>query len=291
VLRTGPLATVQDLGRPGYADVGVSPSGAADRASHRLANRLVGNPEGAATIEVTLGGLAVVSDRGVWVALTGALVDATVGGRQVALNGPCYLPAHQQLQLGTATAGLRTYLAVRGGLGVPQVLGSRSTDVLGGLGPAPLRAGDRLPVLPAGVLQPNVDLAPVAAPPAVVDARIEPGPRADWLSPEARDLLTRVRWAVSADTNRVGVRLEGARLDRVRTDELPPEGVVRGAVQVPPDGRPIVFLADHPVTGGYPVVAVVRGADLAALAQARPGCTVRLHPDPEYAPLTVLPED
>jgi biotin-dependent carboxylase-like uncharacterized protein len=276
IVRTGPLATVQDLGRPGYADLGVSPSGAADLASHRLANRLVANPEDAATIEVTLGGLEIVTDRGAWVAVTGAPVPVTIQGRPVGINGPVHVPPGGRLALGLAAGGLRSYLAVRGGIGVEPVLGSRSTDTLGGIGPGRLRPGDRLPVLAPGPEQPCVDLAPVSPPPAVVEAGIEPGPRAGWLSPDALPLLAAGPWRVSADTDRVGVRLDGPRLERSRTGELASEGIVRGAIQVPPSGQPIVFLADHPVTGGYPVVAVVRGADLARLAQARPGCEVRL---------------
>jgi biotin-dependent carboxylase-like uncharacterized protein len=276
VLATGPLATLQDLGRPGYADVGVSPSGAADPVSHRLANRLLANPEQAATIEVTLGGLALRSDRDCWIAVTGAPVPLRVGPREEGVNAPVHLPAGHVVALGTADTGLRSYLAVRGGFGVTPVLGSRSTDSLGGVGPAPLRIGDRLPVLPPPTLLPHVDLAPVAALPDVVQARLEPGPRADWLHPESLARLVDGPWHVSVDTSRMGVRLEGVPLVRDRDGELAPEGVVRGAVQVPPNGRPIVFLADHPVTGGYPVVAVVRSADLSGLAQARPGQPVRL---------------
>lgn len=295
VLRTGPLATIQDLGRPGYAGYGVSPSGAADRAGHRLANRLVANPEGAATIEVTLGGLEIVPSRGVWIAVSGAPLPVVVGsapapgdpsgggragggraGGEVGMNAPVYLPAGRRLALGRPEAGLRSYLAVRGGLDVPLVLGSRSTDTLAVLGPAPLAVGDRIAVLPPGPEQPNVDLAPVRSLPTDVRLRIEAGPRADWLRPEAFDLLTGADWSVSANSNRVGVRLEGPLLERAIEDELPPEGLVRGAVQVPPGGQPIIFLADHPVTGGYPVVAVVLGADLPGLAQARPGQRVHL---------------
>jgi biotin-dependent carboxylase-like uncharacterized protein len=276
VLRPGPLATVQDLGRPGYADVGVGPSGAADPVSHRRANRLVGNPDGAATVEATLGGLRVRAGRTLWVALTGAPAPADVDGRAVPLDAPLALPAGAVLTLGTPPAGLRTYLAVRGGVDVPPVLGSRSTDVLAGLGPAPLAAGDRLPIGTCAADWPAVDVAPVRPLPATTCLRLFPGPRRDWLSAGSVATLAAARWTVSAESNRVGVRLDGPALTRAVTGELAPEGLVRGAVQVPPSGQPIVFLADHPVTGGYPVVAVVARADLPLLAQTRPGQEISL---------------
>lgn len=290
VIRTGPLATIQDLGRPGYAEFGVSPSGAADSPSHRLANRLVANPEDAATIEITLGGLEILSTRGGWVALTGAPLPAMAGNRPVAMNAPTYLPPGSRLTLGTATIGLRSYLAIRGGLRIPSVLGSRSTDTLAGLGPRPLAVGDVIGILPPGPRFPNVDLAMIRSLPEITELRIEPGPRADWLTVESFHRLSQAVWTVSPDSNRVGVRLDGSRLDRAIDDELPPEGLVRGAIQVPSAGQPIIFLADHPVTGGYPVVAVVLGADLPLLAQARPGQAVHLRwAAPAYR--RTLPED
>ncbi len=291
VLATGPLATIQDLGRPGYAEFGVSPSGAADLPSHRLANRLVANPEDAATIEITLGGLEITSTCGVWIALTGAPVPATVGQRAMAINSPTYLPGGSRLRLGTTAIGLRSYLAVRGGLRMPSVLGSRSTDTLAGLGPARLAVGDLIDTLPPGPDYPNVDLAMTRSLPDLTELRIEPGPRADWLDAESLSLLTQAQWFVSTDSNRVGVRLDGPRLNRAIDDELPPEGLVRGAIQVPPGGQPIIFLADHPVTGGYPVVAVVLGEDLPLLAQARPGQPVHLRWTPSSVQRPTLLED
>jgi biotin-dependent carboxylase-like uncharacterized protein len=180
----------------------------------------------------------------------------------------------QTLRLGTPPTGLRTYLAVRGGVEVVAVLGSRSTDVLSGIGPRPLAAGDLLPVGPEPVELPLVDLAPVAVPTAdVVTLRAVPGPRADWVVDPAA--LARTAWTASARSDRVGTRLDGVPLRRARTDELPSEGMVRGAIQVPPGGEPVLFGPDHPVTGGYPVVAVVIDADLDRAAQVRPGQQVR----------------
>jgi biotin-dependent carboxylase-like uncharacterized protein len=272
VLASGPLATVQDLGRPGWAAIGVPRSGPADRAAAALAGRLVGNAPEAAVVEVTAGGLRVRAARTLLVAVTGAPAPVTVDGRPAPFNAPFPLPAGAELALDRPPVGLRSYLAVRGGIDVPPVLGSRSTDTLSGLGPAPLRAGDRLPVGRAVAAEPVVDVAPVASPAVSPVLHVLPGPRRDWLAPEAWDLLLAGEWTVSPDSDRVGLRLSGPRLARARDDELPSEGLVPGAVQVPPDGAPVLFLADHPVTGGYPVLAVV---EVTAGGQLRPGDTVR----------------
>ncbi|TDE42655.1 biotin-dependent carboxyltransferase [Nonomuraea mesophila] len=292
VLAPGPYATVQDLGRPGHAHLGVPRSGAADAPSLRLANRLVGNAEGLAGIELTFGGAWVRFHDGGWVALAGAPLTATVApgrpaagrredagsagaraGARAGMGVPFWVPAGAELRLGTPAWGLRTYLAVRGGIAVAPVLGSRSTDSLSGLGPEPLRAGTLLPVGPpeGGIV---ADLAPLPGPrPAVL--RVLQGPRDDWFTPEAPAALCAGPYVVSQDSNRVGVRLNGPELVRAKEGELPSEGMVAGAVQVPPSGQPIVFLADHPPTGGYPVIAVVTAADLAVAAQLRPGDEVR----------------
>jgi biotin-dependent carboxylase-like uncharacterized protein len=274
VLATGPLATVQDRGRPGYAGIGVPRSGAADAPAAGLANRLVGNDDGAATVEVTAGGLRVRAERTVLVALTGAPAPVTVNGRAAPFGAPLTLVPGADLAVGMPPVGLRTYLAVRGGVDVPPVLGSRSTDTLSGLGPPPLKAGDRLPVGTLRGEEPFVDVAPVRAPSSAPVLRVLPGPRRHWLDPSAWTALTTQQWTVTADSNRVGLRLAGPALVRARDDELPSEGLVPGAVQVPPDGAPVLFLADHPVTGGYPVLAVVTTADLPAAAQLRPGDTL-----------------
>ncbi|WP_305852307.1 biotin-dependent carboxyltransferase family protein [Blastococcus sp. PRF04-17] len=278
VLATGPRATVQDRGRRGWASIGVTASGAADRAAADLANRLVGNAPAAAVVEATAGGLRVRAERTLLVAVTGAPAGVRVDGRPAPFDAPLPLAAGRVLDLQLPPVGLRTYLAVRGGVDVPPVLGSRSTDTLSGLGPAPLRAGDRLPVGDLAAGEPFVDVAPVRQPSSSPVLAVLPGPRRDWLEPAAWDALTRQPWEVTADSNRVGLRLSGPALARARTGELPSEGLVPGAVQVPPDGAPVLFLVDHPVTGGYPVLAVVTSADLSAAAQLRPGDTVRFRP-------------
>jgi len=278
---TGPLTTVQDLGRPGLAELGVSPSGAADRTAHRLANRLVGNPESDATLEITLGGLSVRATATHWVAVTGAPTTVLVNDRPTASHGLIALPPGDRLTVLPPAYGVRSYLAVRGGITVAPVLGSRATDLLSGIGPAPLRPGDELPVGRPGPPLPGVDLAPPHQPRKTL--AITPGPRQDWFLDHAWHDLVHESWTVSPDGNRVGVRLEGGFLTRRVSDELPSEGLIRGAVQVPASGEPLIFLADHPVTGGYPVIAVLtdRAADHAA--QLRPGDQVRFTATPPGA--------
>ncbi|MFC4535238.1 biotin-dependent carboxyltransferase family protein [Sphaerisporangium dianthi] len=281
ILATGPMATVQDLGRPGLGDLGVGRSGAADRSALCLANRLLANPEGAAALEVTLGGLQVRAHGDLLFTLTGAPCPATVTdsagwARGVGHQAVERLPDGATLRLGVPRRGLRTYLAVRGGLEVPQVLGSRATDIMAGMGPGRPARGSALPVGPPPEGFPLLDLAPVtplyAEEPVLT---ILPGPRDDWFVPEALKVLCAEPYEVTVDSNRVGMRLRGPRLSRAREGELPPEGMVPGALQVPPSGQPTLFLADHPVTGGYPVIAVVRAADVDRAAQTRPGQRVR----------------
>lgn len=271
VIRPGPLTTVQDLGRPGLAELGVGRSGAADSTSFTLANRLVGNPESAATLEATYGGLRLGFDAAAMVAVTGAVCDVLVDGTGVGMNAAVAVPAGATLTLGVPIRGLRTYVAVRGGLDVPPVLGSRSTDLLSGVGPAPTRAGDRFLLGTSPLPVPGVDVAPVAPPAGEVTLRVRIGPRADWFTSGALGALTGSSWEVTQESNRIGLRLAGPVLARRRDGELPSEGMVIGALQVPPSGQPVLFLPDHPTTGGYPVIAVVVTADLPAAGQLRPG--------------------
>lgn len=267
IVAPGPLTTVQDAGRPGWASVGVPHSGAFDRAAARLANRLVGNDPALAALEVTMGGLALLARDAVTVALTGAPCPGADWGVAVSLA------AGSALRLGRPARGLRSYLAVRGGLAVDRVLGSRSTDLLSGIGPPLVRAGDRLPVGPPPLASPSGAVAPTCWPRHTL--RVYVGPRADWFTGDALDRLTGATWTVRPESDRVGVRLDGPPLRRARAGELPSEPTRPGAVQVPADGRPIVFGPDAPVTGGYPVIAVVADADLDAAAQLRPGDSLR----------------
>jgi biotin-dependent carboxylase-like uncharacterized protein len=278
VLATGPLTLVQDLGRPGLAALGVGRSGAADRGAFRLGARLLAQDYPAAALEVTFGGLEVRAHGDLTVALTGAEAPVTVEDRQVAYRSPIPLRDGETLRMGAPAVGLRTYLSVRGGVDVPAVLGSRATDTLSGIGPPPVKAGDLLPVGRPPRTFPVVDHAP--APARTGETLVLhglAGPRDDWLAEPAA--LTAEAWTVSSRSDRVGIRLEGPALQRHPAregQELASEGVVRGAIQVPAGGEPVLFLADHPVTGGYPVVAVVREDDVDAVAQAVPGQQVRI---------------
>ena len=278
IVRTGPLAVVQDLGRPGLAHLGVSRSGAADRRAHKLANRLVANPDDRATIEVTFGGFAArVRGGDVDIAVTGADTDPTVNGIKFGTNSIHHVRDGQVVALGVPRAGLRTYLAVRGGICVEPVLGSRSYDVMSAVGPAPLQTGDRLPVGEHTDAYPELDQAPVATITGnVVELSAVPGPRDDWFVDP--DVLVHTDWVVSDRSDRVGMRLVGRPLQyRYPDRQLPSEGTTRGAIQVPPNGLPVILGPDHPVTGGYPVVGVVIDDDIDKIAQVRPGQSARLH--------------
>ncbi|MGH3561599.1 MAG: 5-oxoprolinase/urea amidolyase family protein, partial [Mycobacterium sp.] len=278
VLRTGPLALVEDLGRAGLAHLGVTRSGAADRRSHRLANRLLANPDDRATIEVAFGGFSArVRGGDVDIAITGADSDPTVNGVMFGTNSIQHVCDGDLISLGAPHSGLRTYLGVRGGIDVAPVLGSRSYDVMAAIGPSPLRAGDVLPVGERTGDYPELDQAPVAAiTDDVVELRVTPGPRDDWFVDP--DVMVRTNWLVTNRSDRVGMRLVGMPLEYRWPDrQLPAEGATRGAIQVPPNGFPVILGPDHPVTGAYPVVGVVVEEDIDTLAQVRPGQTVRMH--------------
>ena len=342
VVTCGVLTTVQDTGRRGWAHLGVPGGGAADRAAALRANHLVGNPPDAAVLEVTMGGLRVRVGAGRRVAVTGALVDLTVDGMPARAETTLPLSAGSELSIGACRAGLRCYLAVEGGIDVPPVLGSRSADTLSGLGPPPLRPGDRLPLgppllgrgdrLPLGPPplgrgdrppagppplrvsdRPPAGPSPLrrsdrlsAGPPAgagrdalgppgqatVPDLRsgdrpvlpgegdavvltARPGPRDDWVGRAGLQVLTGSEYLIHPSSDRTGLRLCGPPVPVQRTGQLPSEGMVAGAVEIPPDGQPIVLLRNHPSTGGYPVAAVVDEAGLDLLAQCRPGVRVR----------------
>ncbi|WP_210441089.1 5-oxoprolinase subunit C family protein [Nocardioides xinjiangensis] len=273
VVDPGPLSTLQDLGRHGWAHLGVPRAGALDRGAAALARRLVGGAPDDAVVETTLGGIVLRPRRAVTVAVTGAACDVVVDRRHVAHGMPVTVPAGALLTVGRATTGVRSYVAFAGGLDVDPVLGSRSTDTLAGVGPPRLSVGDLLALGAPGAL-PEPPPAPVVRPRAPV-LRLVPGPRVDWLGRGAWAALDGAAYVVAPDSDRVGLRLSGPRVER-RGGELPSEGIVLGAVQLPPSGQPVVFLADHPTTGGYPVVALVEDDDLDLCAQLRPGNRVTL---------------
>lgn len=293
ILRPGLQALFQDLGRHGQAGQGVSASGALDLGALRAANRLAGNAPGAAALEIVDGGFALRSEGETVLAVTGAQgplarIDGT--GRHWPLpRGEAFALADgDTLQIGPARAGLRSYLAVRGGFGVAPVLGSSATDTLAQVGPAPLRAGDRLAVRPTaqGVVG-LPELAPAL--PTLDDTvvlDVVPGPRTDWFTDDAVALLAAQTWTVTPQSNRVGLRLAGDEpLARSWHDELPSEGTVVGAIQVPASGQPVLFLADHPLTGGYPVIAAVAPHHLDLAGQIPIGARIRFNPLCAFAPI------
>jgi KipI family sensor histidine kinase inhibitor len=284
ILSPGMQTTFQDLGRVGFTSMGVSLSGALDPVSLRSANRLVGNASGEAALEVVAGGLQVRAHGPQVVAVTGAAVPLTIvrtdGSRRSApLHTALALDDGDELHVGMATAGVRAYLAVRGGFTEAPVLGSLATDALSAVGPAPVAAGRFLgtrPVVgtPSVTIEETPDRAlPRAGEETVLDVVL--GPRTDWLSADAVAALTGQAWDVTPQSNRVGVRLAGTPIERERTDELPSEGCVAGALQIPPNGQPVLFLADHPLTGGYPVIGAVVADQVPRAGQLPVGSRVR----------------
>ncbi|MFE6968310.1 carboxyltransferase domain-containing protein [Isoptericola sp. NPDC057653] len=291
VLAPGPQALVQDLGRPGLAHLGVSASGAADPRSLRAANRAAGNPVGAAAVEAVGGGLRLRARGEAVVALAGADPRAVLrrddGATHLVPRARAFrLRDGDELELAAPERGHRTYLALHGGVGVPPVLGSRSTDVLAHLGPALLAPGVLLRRGRAGgaVAADDVgapDPATLPAPGGLTTLPVVLGPHDDWFTADAVGALTGQVWTVTERSDRVGLRLAGdplARADGARGRELPSEGCVTGALQVPPDGLPVLFGVDHPLTGGYPVVAAVASTHTWLLGQLPPGARLRFVP-------------
>ncbi|MRG60185.1 5-oxoprolinase/urea amidolyase family protein [Agromyces sp. CFH 90414] len=276
VERPGALALVEDLGRPGLAHLGVATSGALDRGALALANRLVGNPDGAAGLELVAGGFLARFRGTHWFAIAGAWGEVRLDGRRIAPYTAARAADGAVLEIGLAERGIRFVLAVRGGLDEPAVLGARAYDTLARFGPPPVEAGRVLPIgAEPEASVPVLDREAAYPPPAgAVTLALLPGPRADWLGEGATTTLYEAEWRMSASADRVGARLEGPELAR-RPGELPSEATVAGSMQLPPSGRPTILLADRPVTGGYPVVAIVAPESLDLLAQVRPGQAVR----------------
>lgn len=271
VVEPGVLTTVQDLGRPGWGAWGVPASGALDEEALRLANRLVGNPEDAAALEITLSGPTFTA--------IGDLVVAVVGGPFGPAPGEVLRVEHgKTLALAAAHGAARAVVAVAGGIDVPKVLGSRSTCVsarFGGYQGRRLQRGDVLAVgEPFGPPLPG--RANVPKPPAGdVVLRAMGGPQEDLFDPGARAAFWAGAWRVLPESNRMGIRLRGQSIGNVETAQLPSEGTAPGAVQITADGQPIVLFAERPTTGGYPKIATVAAADLGLLARTAPGRTVR----------------
>lgn len=302
ILSPGLQSLIQDLGRQGHAALGVSAAGALDRASLRRANRLVGNSSSAAAVEIVAGGLRVEAVGDQVLAVTGAPAPLTVeppsdagesGWKRTVPAATAFaLLDGEVLSMGAPASGFRSYLAIRGGADVAAVLGSRSTDTMSGIGPAPLAAGQLLPagrVTDSGVVG-SPELQPEFPGAGVTELEIVPGPRDDWFDDAALASLCSQSWQVTPQSNRVGMRLKGEPLRRSRDGELPSEGTVAGAIQIPPEGLPVLFLADHPITGGYPVIGVVTDEHLDRAAQVPIGGSIRFRIAPHAPTQTTTQE-
>lgn len=284
VIAPGLLTHFQDDGRAGQAALGVSPSGAMDSAALHRANRIVGNPPATACLEITRGGLRARVHQQLVIAVTGAPcrieISSARGERFTAQSEcPVALEPGDDIALQSTTRGVRSYLALRGGFITEPVLGSCAFDTLAQLGPAPLKAGDVLyrADIPSLAVQPDEQSAPVLPREGdVVMLDVVPGPRTDWFDDQALVLLTTQDWQVTPQSNRIGLRLNGAQpLVRSVSAELASEGTCTGAIQVPASGQPVLFLKDRPLTGGYPVIGAVADYHLDLAGQIPPGAVIR----------------
>jgi antagonist of KipI len=271
----GLLTTVQDLGRPGFGPIGVSPSGAADPISLRLGNRLVANKESAAALEMLLLGGTFVFPQGAILALTGSDFGASLDDVRVNLGASLHVRLGQTLRLGPTSSGARCYLCVQGGIVVKPFLGSASTHILSGLGGfegRPLRKGDVLRVGRASRPFRNRTIAPQALEnfSRRKVLRVTPGPQADWFSESSLRAFYAGTYRVGEQSNRMGLRLEGAAISQRSARDMITEGVSLGAIQVPAGGSPIILFVEQQTTGGYPKIANVIAADLHRVGQLRP---------------------
>ncbi|RZF24227.1 5-oxoprolinase/urea amidolyase family protein [Paraburkholderia sp. UYCP14C] len=286
----------QDLGRPNCSDQGVTAAGALDRASLIEANLCVGNPQDTPALEIALGGFALKVDRPATFAVTGASTPVFIvaaDGRRIPapFARPFALDAGEELTLGFPEEGTRSYLALRGGFSVERVLGSAATDTLSKIGPKPIVNGDVLipaamPVAAVDSVRPDGAPLPTTQDTVTIDVLL--GPRTDWFTDDAVETFLHQKWQVTAESSRVGMRLSGAvALKRKDTRELPSEGCPYGAIQVPPSGQPVIFLADHPVTGGYPVIAVVARHHLNVAGQIPIGASIVFNAIEAFEPLVI----
>ncbi len=296
VIRPGLLTTVQDLGRFGLAGLGVPPAGAADPRSAILANRLAGNPDGGAVLEMTATGAQLEALTDLRFAFAGADMPAARNGEALARGRAHEARAGDRLEFGSARRGLRTYLAVAGGFDVEPVLGSLSTHLAAGMGGfrgRRIEGGDVLETGaaagPAGSPRAEAEEVPIPDPPFLLRALA--GPQADLFPEPAIRRFAEATFRVSSRSNRMGLRLEGEKIPPAREEEILPEGVAVGCVQVPAGGDPIVLMPEGPVTGGYPKIACVVSADLPLLGQIRPGDPVRFAFVTEAEALAALRRD
>lgn len=288
VLDPGRFTTFQDLGRYGLGHLGVPTAGAADTFSLRVANRLVGNPDSAVALEMTAQGVTLAFDSAACIAFAGAELEATLDGQPLPTHQTLTVTAGAVLRTGSIHGGLRCYLAAAGGFEQSAVLGSASSDTLAGLGPAQLTVDATLALGGRSGPPPAFYLRAPRRFGAAATLRVMAGPQEDWFTPVARRQLLEGEYRVQPQSDRTGLRLEGRPLERSRSDELSSMGMVAGAIQVPGSGQPIVLLANHGATGGYPVIADVISADLPLLGQLAPGAVLRFTPVDRQQALVAL---
>ncbi|MCZ0964354.1 urea amidolyase family protein [Paracoccus benzoatiresistens] len=288
VLQTAFPLVFQDEGRPGQGGQGVSASGALDMGALHRANRALGNPPGAPVLEITLGPVRLRAEQSVTLALTGA-AQAHVAGHT--MPATFALDAGDEVLIPPPAAGMRSYLALRGGFDVALVLGSAATDTLAFVGPEALTNGARLYAannLATAVAAPEDQLA-LPKPGDIVELPVTLGPRADWFTPDMIAHFLSQDWLVTPQSSRVGIRLEGASVTREDACELPSEGTEPGAIQIPHSGQPVLFLADHPLTGGYPVIATLLPSALDLAGQIPPGARIRFTAAAPFHDIKVQP--
>ncbi len=277
ILKAPPQLLLEDLGRPGLSCMGVSPSGACDLASFRLANRLVGNPPHLAGLEILYGPCEIQFHRSAIIAVTGATQELAISGRPRSSNCPNLVGPGEKVSLAIPEFGLRSYLAVKGGIYGDVYLGSSSSDTLSGIGPAPLLEGDRVAIKTTDL---GAELSFEVATTNRLSNHFE---LSGWLGPRSRNFaqrsisnLTHAVLRATKDASRIGVRLAGAELIANPQRRVEPEGILRGFLQVPPSGEIVVFLADHPTTGGYPIIGALDEHSIDLASQIRPGDSASL---------------
>jgi biotin-dependent carboxylase-like uncharacterized protein len=282
IVTAGLFTTVQDAGRWGFQAYGMPVAGAMDRYAYNLANILAGNRPGAAALEMTVTGDTLRFEKPAYIAVCGADMRPTLDGVPIAPWSALFVPAGGTVSFGYAVNGCRAYLAVRGGLDVPVVLGSRSTytrAAVGGLEGRRLKAGDTLAVGAADLSDTRPLTLPDEFKPAAggdITIRVLPGPQDGHFTAAGLETLFSSVYAITDEADRMGYRLDGPRVEHVGKADIVSDALPLGAVQVPGHGMPIIMMADRQTTGGYTKIGTVIGPDLAILAQAKPGDTVRL---------------
>lgn len=276
----GALTTVQDAGRYGYQNSGIQTSGVMDHKAYAQANELAGNPAGEAVLEATLFGGTMEVDEDTVIALTGADMGPQVNGKPVEMNRPLLLKAGDSLSLGMVKSGCRTYIAFGGGIDVPVVMGSRSTNMkcsMGGYEGRALRAGDVLQIGAPAVSYEKIQGRRVKAEtyPSLIEVRVIEGPQAEYFSEKGKAAFYGGVYTISDQSDRMGYRMEGEPVESIDGTDIISDGIAFGAIQVPADGKPIILLADRQTTGGYAKIAVVCSFDIPRLVQGKPGDRVR----------------